>query len=250
MGNMNNMDSVFDGAMNNDIEFDTIFDQEDSLIDIVEGYGNGTDPVDDFCLESAEGTEEAEVLDTSVSQGEIGKETDIDKFLDGNEDDYHDGDNGPKPDETSVEDTIDKVIESSDIDDILDDDDDFDDDLLDEACKNEGCKKEEGEVDLGPEPEEEEEPVKEEVDVTIDSIEEDIEKEAQAAEKDMQKDDPDCAVKEAGDPEVEKVEKAEEESDEDLIDIAMGQEENDSAEEKYAYDISDEDLIDIAMNND
>lgn len=245
MGNMNNMDSVFDGAMNNDIEFDTIFDQEDSLVDIVEGYGNGTDPVDDFCLESAEGTEEAEVLDNSVDEKEIGKESDIDKFLDGNEEEYHKGEDGPKPDETSVEDTIDKVVESSDdIDDFFDDDDD---DLLDEACKNEGCKKEEGEVDLGPE---EEEPVKEEADVTIDSIEEDIEKEAEAAEKDMQKDEPDCAVKEAGDPEVEKVEKAEDESDEDLIDIAMGQEENDSAEEKYAYDISDEDLIDIAMNND
>ena len=243
MGNMNNMDSVFSGAMNNDIEFDTIFDQEDSLVDIVEGFGNNTDPLDEFNLEAAEGTEEAEVLDTSVGEKEIGKESDIDKFLDGNEEEYQKGEDGPKPDETSVEDTIDKVVESGDIDDILDDEDD----LLDEACKKEACKKEEGEVDLGPE---EEEPVKEEADVTIDSIEEDIEKEAEVAEKDMQKDDPDCAVKEAGDPEVEKVEKAEEESDEDLIDIAMGQEENDSAEEKYAYDISDEDLIDIAMNND
>ena len=227
--------------MNNDIEFDTIFDQEDSLIDIVEGYGNGTDPVDEFNLEAAEGTRKSEVLDTSVSKSEIGKDSDIDKFLDGNEDDYLDGDNGPDPDESSVQDTIQKVIESWDMDDF----DDDDDDLLDEACKKEACKKEEGKVDLGPE----EEDTVEESTVTIDSIEADIEKELKGAEKDMLKDDPDCAVKESGDTEVEKVDIAESESDEDLIDIAMGQEENDSAEQKYSYDISDEELIDIAMNN-
>ena len=110
MGILNNMnmDSVFSNAIDDDIEFDTFFDQEDDLIDIVEGFGKSADPIDN-----------------SVDDGEIGRKSDADKFTMDSEKFYHTNKmNSGYSD--SIEDMIDKVVESNymDIDDILDSDDD------------------------------------------------------------------------------------------------------------------------------
>lgn len=147
-----NMDSVYSSYMNDELEFDTIFDQDDSLIDTVNGVNEAGEPLTGVDFEELhqtddnatpddirdelgeghdtkdgspdpEGAEKNEQTDNSV-KGEIGKDSDADKFYGDAEGEYQDNNDGPKPDENSVTDTIDKVVEneepSEDIDNLLD----------------------------------------------------------------------------------------------------------------------------------
>ena len=144
MGNITKtMDSVFDGCMEDEIEFDTIFDQEDSIIDTVNGVNEAGDPLtgvdfvelhqteDDgvtpndiadelgegndnrFGAPNPEGSRRQKQEDYSVKD-DIDKRLDSDRFYDGTEDEYQSGLKYQKPDENDMESTIDKVIEGCD----------------------------------------------------------------------------------------------------------------------------------------
>ena len=145
-----NMDSVFDDCTENELDFDTIFDQEDCLIDTVAGVNESGDPVtgcDDFEVmhqtaddatpkdikdelgeghdidngaPNPEGSEEAEVQDVSV-KGEVDKPSEADKFIGDPEEDYQDAKDSAKgADASDVTATIDKAVEEGmDIDALL-----------------------------------------------------------------------------------------------------------------------------------
>lgn len=257
----NNMDSVFATATEDNMDFDVMFDQEDSLIDTVNGVNEAGEPLtgvdfedlhqtqddadvkdvkdvaaddNDMGAPNPEGVKDQEDLDTSV-KGELDKESDADKFHGDSEEEYQDDKKDPKPDEDSVEDTIDKVVEGTDLDDIL---------LDDEEDENieEGKDCSEGQCDEPANNEDESsklEKCNEEGKLLIDSIEEEIEKE---------KDKP---VKESGevDADVADVDDSDFDGEDDVINAAMGNSEADMAD-KYAYDTSDEDIIDLAINGD
>lgn len=239
-----NMDSVFANSMQDESEFDVIFDYEDSLIDTVNGVNEAGDPLtgvdfvdlhqdqtdatpDDFDHGSdenrfgapnPEGSKDPVVQDTSV-KGEVGKKSDADDLYDDAECDYHCGGNGPKPNEDSVTDTIDKVIEAWDAEE--DDDvsiDDLEDDEDDDVC--EGCGRPKNECTC----------VKHESS-PIDDLEDETEFE-------------DFHQEAAGtDTDVKDVLNA------DFDDKEIDEEEKESAG-KYSYDVSDEDIIDQAINGD
>lgn len=145
-------DSVFDSCAKDELEFDTTFDQEDSLVDLVAGFNEAGDPLtgvefeelhqtkdddvtpcdikkelgdnnDSFGAKDMEGLEDPEFDDMSA-KGEIGKESEADQFTKDHDDDYQDGLKGPKPDDSDVTKSIDDVLESNDIDDELEADDD------------------------------------------------------------------------------------------------------------------------------
>lgn len=137
--------SLSNADLNKDSEADKFIDNADK--DYQDGKDQGTAPkadnvtdVVDKVIEGAdeaptgaEGTKPAEVLDTTVTQADLNKDSDADKFIDNADKDYQaDKDQGPKPDEDSVEDTIVKAVEATEFDDIIDDEDD---DLLDESFK-------------------------------------------------------------------------------------------------------------------
>ena len=144
------MDSVFDDSAAFENEFDTIFDEDDSLIDTVAGVNEAGEPVtgsEDFEVlhqtqdeatpkdiedelgenhdnlqgaKDPEGSKEAEVIDVSV-KGEEGKESDDDKFTKDAEEEYQDAKDSSKGvDENDIEKTIDNAVdESMDIDALL-----------------------------------------------------------------------------------------------------------------------------------
>ena len=246
----NSMDSVFAGSTEEELEFDVMFDQEDSLIDTVNGVNENGDPLTgvDFedlhqtqdnssveCLKDVqsddepmgakdmEGTDEPTQDDNSV-KGELGKKSDADDFHGNAEEDYQEKDekNPPKPDDGDVTKTIDNVIESGDIDEELDGDDD---------PIEEGADPEEGEV-----PEDK-------------PVDEGCGKKSckEGAEEDMENEDK--AVSEGGDIDDELDSEMEEDLDDKEIDSAVAEEAGESGG-KYAYDVSDEDLIDAAINGD
>lgn len=224
------MDSVFALNTEEELAFDVMFDQEDSLIDTVNGVNEAGEPLTGVDFEelhqtededvtpkdikdelgegndvkngapNPEGSKDPEQLDTSV-KGEVGKKSDTDKFIDGAEDEYQDGKEGPKPDEDSVTDTIDKVIESKDIDDILDADDEDDIVAADEAAKD------------------------------IDSIL-----------------DPVNETETGADSDVNAVVKDEESTDNQDIDNVLDGDNSDSTSTNLDYDVSDEELIDMVSN--
>lgn len=169
-----NMDSVFDNSMNDTVEFDVLFDQEDSLIDTVCGVDESGNPLtgvdfdtlhqthddatvkdvkdveaddDKFGAPNPEGTKKAEVGD-NTAKGELGKESDGDKVRKDADQNYQDGKEGKdvKPDENDLNGTIDKVAENNEYDDIdaevMADDDDFEEAVsfaMGESCKKEEC---------------------------------------------------------------------------------------------------------------
>lgn len=127
-----NMDSVFANRVEDIDDFDVMFDQEDSLIDTVNGVNESGDPLtgvdfedlhqtqddstandvknvaaddNDMGADDLEGTNEPEKLDTSV-KGQENKDSDADEFF---EKDTKDPE--PKVD-ADVNDNIEKVIES------------------------------------------------------------------------------------------------------------------------------------------
>lgn len=231
----NSMDSVFAGCTEDELDFETMFDQEDSLIDTVNGVNENGDPLtgvdfeelhqtqddstvadvkdgeaDDNLMgaKGIEGTNEPNPDDNSV-KGELGKKSDADELYGNAEEDYQEKDekNPPKPDDGDVTNTIDKVIEGGDIDDVLDGEDD--EPVVDEGCGKKPCKE---------------------------GAEEDIEN-----EKD--------AVSEAGDIDDELDAETEEDIDDNEIENAVSEEVGESGG-KYSYDVSDEDLIDAAINGD
>lgn len=268
-----NMDSVFAVAADYDSEFDVLFDQEDSLIDTVNGVNEAGDPLtgvdfedlhqtqDDATVKDVkdgegednkmgapnpEGTKSTEVDDVSV-KGEVDKESDADKFHGDAEDNYQeDKEKNPEPDENDLEKTIDKVVEGTDIDDIMMADDD-DEEGLEEAKKcdssedeeecEEGCKasvkKESGllidsieeEIDK-----QKDKPV-EENNLMVESIEEEIQQEAKVVDSD-----------------VAKVDESDLDDEDDVIDAAIGNTKKKSKPSKYEYEPSDEDIIDMAIN--
>lgn len=170
MSNIGNMDSVFANGTADDLEFDTIFDTEDSLIDTVAGVNESGDPItgvdfedlhqtDDnastkdvsdelgpnhdekFGATNPEGSKESENLDVSV-KGNVNKDSDADKFYGDADDDYQSQkDSTAKVDTDSVTNTIDKTVEegcddsSRDIDSELNDDGD-DNDVVSESDRD------------------------------------------------------------------------------------------------------------------
>jgi hypothetical protein len=252
------MDSVFAGSAEDDLEFDTIFDQEDSLIDTVCGCNEAGDPLtgvefdelhqtddnatpddirDDLEGEDVkngapnpEGTKEEKPDDVSV-KGEVGKDSDADKFYGDEDENYQKDKSDPKPDENDLEKTIDKATESveepedgEDIDSILDSDDEPASECTGEpGCKCEKCSSlREGDEPTDPTPEEPE----------------------------LNKDDQN-QVKEASngiDSDVANVISDEENPENDDIDKILDGDDDNSGASDLKYDLSDEDLIDIAMN--
>ena len=282
----NNMDSVFSMATEENEDFDVIFDQEDSLIDTVNGVNEAGDPLtgvdfedlhqtqddadvkdvkdvvaddNDMGAPNPEGVKDQEDLDTSV-KGELDKESDADKFHGDAEDEYQDDKKDPKPDEDSVEDTIEKVVEGADLDDILLDDEE--DENIEEGkdCSDGEC----GDTPVEDAPVEDEESkmekCNEEGKLLIDSIEDEIEKEKdkpvkEADEVDSIEDEiekeKDKPVKEAGevDADVADVDDSDFDGEDDVINAALGTSDAEMGD-KYAYDVSDEDIIDLAINGD
>lgn len=127
-----NMDSVFANRVEDIDDFDVMFDQEDSLIDTVNGVNESGDPLtgvdfedlhqtqddstaddvkdvaaedNDMGADDVEGTKEPEKLDTSV-KGEENKDSNADEFFNKDTKDPE-----PNP-EANVNDNIEKVIES------------------------------------------------------------------------------------------------------------------------------------------
>ena len=151
MGITASMDSVFDNCTEKELDFDTMFDQEDSLIDTVNGVNESGDPLtgvdfaelhqtdDDATPKDVadelgeghdtkngspdpEGADEEKSEDNSV-KGEVGKESEADKFTKDADENYQKNGNedGPKPDAGEVDETIDKAVgEGVDIDTVLD----------------------------------------------------------------------------------------------------------------------------------
>lgn len=228
------MDSVFDDCVEDELDFDVIFDQDDSIIDTVNGVNEAGDPLtgvdfpelhqtededitpDDirdelgtghderFGASNPEGSKKAEQEDYSAKD-DIDKRLDSDKFYDGTEDDYHKDTRGPKPDEDSVQSSIEKVIESyDDIDDVLDGDDDED---ITESFND--------------------------IDDILDGVGGFTESSKSGADKD-----------------VEKIVKDEEDPENDDIDSILDSKDNKKTSKKLEYDISDEELIDMAINGD
>lgn len=266
--NAKNMDSVFSGATESDAEFDVMFDQEDSLIDTVNGVNEAGEPLtgvdfdqlhqtdddatvkdvkdntaddNDMGADNPEGTKSSELDDASV-EGEVGKESEADKFHGDAESEYQDGkDKGSEPDPEDIEKTIDKVVEGTDLDDVLLGDED--DDNFEEGCASKEPVKEEKseEPEVKEEPGVDNEPV-EEKSLLIDSIEEEIEKE---------KDKP---VEESKllDDDVEAVDSSDLDDENEVIDAAIGsgKKSKKNISSKYDYETSDEDLIDMAINGD
>lgn len=207
-----NMDSVFASRIDESDDFDVMFDQEDSLIDTVNGVNEAGDPLtgvdfedlhqtqddatvndvkdvpaddDKMGAPNPEGTKDPEDLDVSV-KGEVNKDSEADKFFEGETKDPE-----PKPEE-DVNDNIEKVIESEEPEGFL-----------------------------------------------TDEIEKELENEAQSEA---------AVVKEGevADPDVVSAVDGEFDDDSDAIDAAMGVSVPVS---KYEYDPSDEDLINNVMNN-
>lgn len=251
------MESVFSGAILDDEEFDAIFDQEDSLIDTVVGVDEAGDPLTgkdfdelhqtedddvtpddikdelgdehDMGNKNAEGTDENEILDTSV-KGEEGKESDADKLYKDAEEDYQDDKKDPKPDEDSVTDTIEKGIdEAEDIEAVLGgDDEEHGPDCTCEACSK--AKKEsavEGEVKND----------KDSVPTEPEDVEESIDIDHIFSE--------DTAT--GADSDVKDIVDADPENDQKDIDAVM---DDAAAKKDLSYELSDEDLIDAAINGD
>lgn len=158
---MGQYDSVFDMSAEEENEFDTVFDQEDSLIDSVVGCNENGDPLtgvdfDDLHQEEDDATHD-DFEDDLQKEEEMGAPNpegtdDIDKVLDDNSVSDHPATDGvdPDPDVTDVinaafgecgdEDDGSALIdddeiasESSDIDDISDDIEDVDDSDIDEV---------------------------------------------------------------------------------------------------------------------
>ena len=238
-----NMDSVFSGSTNDALDFDVIFDYEDSLVDTVNGVNEAGEPLtgvdyvdlhqtqddatakdvrdgeaDDNAMgaKNAEGTKFTDEIDRSLST--YSKKSDADDLYGTSEKDYQSLGNGPTPYTDEIEKTIDKGIKAEsylyekccredDMSDIMDDEDD------DIELESNGGK-------------------------YTDSIEDEIRKNA---------------VNEADgvDNDVLKVEETEDNGDDETIDIAMGIPKSSSSEStSLDYETSDEDIIDMAINGD
>lgn len=264
-----NMDSVFATSADSETDFDVMFDQEDSLIDTVNGVNEAGDPLtgvdfvdlhqtqddatakdvkdgqaddNDMGNKNAEGTKEIEPTDNS--KNELDKDSEADKLYKDAEDKYQeDKEKNPKIEDDDINDAIDKVTEGASlVDTLLEADDeevktDAEEDTVDEAgdVTTDSIEDEIGSED--------DDVTDESCDVNVESIEDEIDKE---------KDKP---VKEAGDidEDVAKVDASDEDSEEDIIDAAIGLSKpakKVSTSSKYQYDVSDEDLIDMAINGD
>lgn len=116
------MDSVFAQSVEDDLEFDAMFDYEDSLIDSVNGVNESGDPLTGVDFEDLhqtddnasvkdvrdygpednkmgapdpEGAEKEKPEDNSYSAAELNKPSEGEKFVDGADDEHQDGkDNG------------------------------------------------------------------------------------------------------------------------------------------------------------
>lgn len=137
--NEEGLDSVFSSATDAETEFDTMFDQEDSLIDTVNGCNEAGEPLTDtnfdelhqtddegvtpkdiedelegdentFGATDSEGTNGYDIEDNSM-WNKVGKPSEADEYIGDLENDYQDDDNGPEPDPSNVTDTIDNGIE-------------------------------------------------------------------------------------------------------------------------------------------
>ena len=139
------MDSVFDSAEKDAVAFDIMFDEDDSLIDTVNGVNEAGDPltgadvievkqsedkdISNDVNKDAEGKSEAKVLDTSVTNTELNKKSDADEFHGDAEKDYQEDKGVTKEaDPEDIAATVDKAVESVDIEAILGEDADYCDD--------------------------------------------------------------------------------------------------------------------------
>ena len=238
-----NMDSVFTNAMDNETDFDVMFDQEDSLIDTVNGVNEAGDPLTGVDFEDLHQTQDeanpddvrdyaaddndmgspnpegvkAEDLDDNSVKNTVGKESEADKFHGNAEEEYQ--------------------TEEVDIDEVLDSDDEDDDEAaVDEKC----CK--ESEEDCCPECKHNPCTCECEKDEPESSLTDSIEKELENDEKTV------VIAKESEelvDADVAKVDDSDISDDDEVIDMAMGVDNT-----KYEYEPSDEDLIDMAMKDD
>lgn len=234
MENLKNQDSVFDKCTEDELEFDTMFDTEDSLIDTVNGVNEAGEPLtgDEYATlhhveddatpkdmkdelgeghdtgdagDCPEGSEKQEVLDTSV-KGEVDKPSDADKTYANTEEEYHNNDDkGADPNPENIESEMDSAVS--------------------EGCsKKKACKE--------------------------DTVEEGCSKKKVCKEEDdidtilNSDDDEDEIVDEAAKSDVEAVANAED------IDAILNDTEKDvKAPKDLSYDPSDEQLLDLVMNN-
>lgn len=236
-----NMDSVFANAMKDDTDFDVMFDQEDSLIDTVNGVNEAGDPLTGVDFEDLHQTQDEadpdDVRDYAADDDAMGapnpeavkaddledysvgktvdKDSEADKFYGDAEDEYQ--------------------TEEVDVDEILDgDDDDEDEAAVDEKC----CK--EAEEDCCPECKHNPCTCECEKEKPESSLTDSIEKELENDEKLVDVKESEELV----DTDVAKVDDSDMSDDDEVIDMAMGVDNT-----KYEYEPSDEDLIDMAMND-
>lgn len=246
MSMTDNMDSVFANCTADEQEFDTIFDTEDSLIDTVAGVNESGDPItgadfedlhqteDDATVKDVqdelgpdhdeklgakdpEGSKEAEVLDTSVKDSEVNKDSDADKFYGDAEDQYQDQkDSTSKVDDSDVTGTIEKSVDES-----ADECKDCDRDIDAELNADDGDDSE----------------VKE----SADGEDRDIDAELNADDDD---DDIDSELNEASRVKTKDVDDSEDEDIESVANEKIGK----KASTDLSYDIEDEELLDLVLN--
>lgn len=155
----NNFDSVFDNSVNDDLEFDVVFDQEDSLIDTVNGVNESGDPLTgEDCPEASGCDDDEDAIVSDVVDGaavetpavEVEEDTDVESEpapaegteIKEDEPANIEGTDEPAP---AAEEKVQE--EESDIDAVLSDDtDDNDDDIVSDVADDtavEGCCKNE-----------------------------------------------------------------------------------------------------------
>lgn len=281
----NKMDSVFAGSMENDSEFDVLFDQEDSLIDTVVGCNESGDPLTGVDFEdlhqtddnadpddvrdvesddnamgapNPEGVKKTELDDTSV-KGEENKDSDADKFFDDCDKKYQDDkEKEIKADPEHLYDALDKVGENVEMleaelaREAAEDDDLTDEDLLDEAFDmdtfdffTEACHKENGDEDENC-PECGKNPC-ECAKHESGNFVDSLEEEIakEAKDKTIELENEAAGI----DSDIAAIDSSDMDDDDELLDAVVGKTRSASSREKYAYDYSDEELIDMAINS-
>lgn len=235
-----NMDSVFSGSTNDALDFDVIFDYEDSLIDTVNGVNEAGEPLtgvdyqdlhqtqddatakdvrdgeaDDNTMgaKNVEGTKFTDELDQSL--GSYAKKSDADDLYGTSEKDYQKLGNGPTPYTDEIEKTIEKGIQAESY-------------LYEKSCH---------EDDMSDIMDDEDDDIGLESGSYTDSIEAEIRNNINESD--------------GVDSDVLKVEESEDNGDDETIDIAMGIPKSSSSESvSLDYETSDEDIIDMAINGD
>ena len=250
----NSMDSVFNSSLNDELEFDTIFDQDDSIIDTVNGVNEAGEPLTGVEFDELHQTDDDGVMPDDLEDelegdeytfgnnnaentkkrplttgASVGSKTAscADKVLADIENVYQDTDFDTSIDQRSVTKNINKAIGEAD--DMTDDElDDVNGSDSQQECGSK-CTKESTDG----------------IDAKLDTDDVDEELDTDSVDDELDNDDMDD-ITEAADSDVTDVVDDELDSDDDIDDIDSVS----SGNADLSYDYSDEDLIDSVINGD